>query len=152
MRTLSWAGRHDEVLALYRERWADLAGLDAYFRVTETAPMEFIATAQSAQGQQPDLDQTLAHWRKRLDFLREQGADNGPFLMGEARYFALAGEPAQALTALAQAIDRGVRSPLLVREPAFSELQGDPAFQAQVVRMIGLINAERAKLGMAPLP
>jgi TolB-like protein/Tfp pilus assembly protein PilF len=149
---LAWAGRHDEVLALYRERWGDLAALDAYFRVTEMAPMEFIATAQRARGQQPDLAQTLAHWRKRIDFLREQGADNGPLLMGEARYFALAGERVEALTTLTQAIDRGVRTPLLALEPAFAELQGDPAFQAQVARMTGLINTERAKLGMAPLP
>jgi hypothetical protein len=152
MRTLSWAGRHDEVLALYRERWGDLAALDGYFRATETAPMEFIAIAQRAQGQKPALAQTLAHWRKRLDFLREQGTDNGPFLMGEARYFALAGERSQALTTLAQAIDGGVRNPLLAREPAFAELQADPDFQAQVTRMTALINTERAKLGMAPLP
>ncbi|MBP6627174.1 MAG: hypothetical protein KA187_07135, partial [Arenimonas sp.] len=132
LRTLSWARRHDEVLALYSERWGDLAALDAYFRATEMAPMEAIATAQRAQGQAPALAQTLEHWRKRLDFLREQGTDHGGFLMTEARYFALAGQPAQALTAITQAIDRGVRNPLLAREPAFADLQGDPAFQAQV--------------------
>jgi tetratricopeptide (TPR) repeat protein len=152
LRTLSWAGRHDDVLALYRERWGALDALDAYFRLAQTYPMESIAIAQRAQGQKPALAQTLAHWRKRIDFLREQGADNGPFLMDEARYFALAGERTQALTALTQAIDRGVRNPQLAREPAFAELQGDPGFQAQVARMTGLINTERAKLGMAPLP
>ncbi len=152
LRTLSWAGRHHEVLSLYRDRWGDLAALDAYFRATEMFPLEAIATAQRAQGPAPALAGTLAHWRKRLDFLREQGADNGGFLMTEARYFALAGQPAQALTAITQAIDRGVRNPLLAREPAFADLQGDPAFQTQVTRMTGLINIDRAKLGLAPLP
>jgi hypothetical protein len=33
----------------------------------------------------------------------------------------------------------------------FGELHDDPAFQAQLSRMIDLINIERAKLGMGPL-
>ena len=58
---------------------------------------------------------------------------------------------AAALAALTQAIDLGMRDPLLDRVPAFADLRDDPAFQAQVTRMIELINAERAKLDMAPL-
>ncbi len=150
--TLPWAGRDDEVLALYRERWGDPKGLDRYFRAREMGPLLSIATAQKALGQQQALAETLAHWRKRLDFLREQGYANGQFQMTEARYLALAGERAAALEALTQAIDLGVRDPLLGRDPAFADLRDDPAFQAQVARMIGLINAERAKLDMAPLP
>ena len=49
-------------------------------------------------------------------------------------------------------IDLGFRDPLLARDPAFAELRGDPAFKTQLARMITLINAERAKLNMAPLP
>ncbi len=71
--------------------------------------------------------------------------------MTEVRYFALANERAAALKALTQAIDLGVRDPLLGRDPAFAELQGDPAFKAQLTRLTELINIERAKLDMAPL-
>ena len=40
----------------------------------------------------------------------------------------------------------------LIEELAdFPDLRDDAAFQAQVTRMIELINAERAKLDMAPL-
>jgi tetratricopeptide (TPR) repeat protein len=149
---LSWAGRFDDVLALYRERWGDLKGLDTYFGAVEVGPLSSIATAQRAQGQQQALATTLAHWHKRIDFLRGQGyaADNS--LMTEARSRALAGERAAALKALTMAIDTGDRDPLLGRDPAFAELRDDPDFKAQLARMKKLINAERAKLNMAPLP
>jgi len=149
---LSWAGRFDEVLALYRERWGDIKGLDTYFGAGEMGPLPSIATAQRTQGQQQALAATVAHWRKRLDFLREQGYPADAFLMTEARYRALAGERTAALKTLTRAIDTGDRDPLLGRDPAFAELRDDPDFKAQLARMIKLINAERAKLNMAPLP
>ena len=150
--TLSWAGRFDEVLALSRERWGDLKGLDTYFGAVESGPLPSIATAQRAKGQQQALAATLAHWRKHIDFLREQGYPADAFLMTEARHRALAGERAAALKALTRAIDLGGRDPLLGRDPALADLRDDPAFKAQLVRMKKLINAERAKLRMAPLP
>jgi TolB-like protein len=149
--TLSWAGRHDEVVALYRARWTDLAGIDARFGTGEYQVQAFIAAAQHALGQHEALAETLARWGERLAFLREQGYAGGGFPVTEARYLALAGERAAALAALAKAIDQGWRDPLLGRDPAFAELHDDPAFQAQVRRMIDLINIERAKLGMEPL-
>jgi hypothetical protein len=72
--------------------------------------------------------------------------------MTEARYSALSGERAAALKALTQAIDLGVRDPLLARDPAFAGLLDDSEFKAQNARMISLINVERAKLELAPLP
>jgi TolB-like protein len=150
--TLSQAGRHDEVLALYRARWADLDGIDARFGTGEYQVQAPIAAAQHALGQHEALAETLAHWGERLAFLREQGYAALEFPITEARYLALAGERAAALAALTVAIDLGWRGRLLDRDPAFAELHGDPAFQAQVSRMIDLINIERAKLGMEPLP
>ena len=156
--TLAWAGSFDEVITLYRERLPDPEALDWSFgsakRIGFVAidPFVAIAAAQRAKGNQPALTETLARWRKRLDFQREQGYASGAFRMIEARYFALADEHAAALKALTQAIDLGVRDPLLGRDPAFTELRDDPEFKAQNARMITLINVERAKLGMAPLP
>jgi TolB-like protein len=150
--TLSQAGRHDEVLALYRARWADLDGIDARFGTGEYQVQAPIAAAQHALGQHEALAETLAHWRERLAFLREQGYAGRDFPITEARYLALAGERAAALAALTEAIDLGYRDLRLDREPAFAGLHDDAAFQAQVSRMIDLINAEREKLGMEPLP
>jgi TolB-like protein/Tfp pilus assembly protein PilF len=153
LRTLSLAGRHDEVLAVYRERWGDLAGLEAGFGFdlasSEVAP---IAAAQRALGQDKALTATDKRWGERLAFMREQGYAHSDFRFVEASHLALAGERAAALAALAEAIDQGYRDPLLGIDPSFAALRDDPAFQAQVQRMTGLINAERAKLSMKPLP
>ncbi|NGX15841.1 hypothetical protein [Wenzhouxiangella sp. XN24] len=151
--TLSQTGRHEEALALYRERWGDLDGIGAGFGGTGVLQLLApIAAAQHALGRHEALAETLARWGEHLDFLRGQGFASASFLITEARYLALAGERAAALAALAVAIDRGTRNPLLGRDPAFVELHDDPAFQAQVSRMIDLINIERDKLEMGPLP
>jgi TolB-like protein len=149
--TLSQADRHDEVLALYRERWADLDGIDARFGTGAYQVQAPIAAAQHALGQHEALAETLAHWRERLAFLRGQGYTGREFPITEARYLALAGERAAALAALTKAINLGWRNLRLDRDPAFAELHDDPGFQAQVNRMIDLVNIERAKLGMEPL-
>jgi TolB-like protein/Tfp pilus assembly protein PilF len=149
--TLSQAGQHDEVLALYRERWADLDGIDARFGTKEHQVQAPIAAAQHALGRQAALAETLAHWRERLEYLREQGHAGLNFAKAEAHYLALAGERTAALAALTRAIDLGDRDPLLERDPAFIGLHDDPAFQVQVNRTIDLVNIERAKLGMGPL-
>jgi TolB-like protein/Tfp pilus assembly protein PilF len=149
---LTRAGRFDEALTLYRERWGDIKALDAVVGPTSSGPFEAIAAAQRATGDESGLAEALAVWRKRLDFQREQGYASAGFVATEARYFALADERAAALKAMTQAIDLGFRDPLLGRDPAFAALDDDPEFKAQNARMIKLINIERAKLGMAPLP
>jgi TolB-like protein/Flp pilus assembly protein TadD len=149
--TLSLAGRHDEVLALYRERWGNLEGLDAYFGTGRHGLLAPIAAAQAALAQHEALAETLAHWRERLAYLRGQGHAGPWFRFAEASYLALAGEHAAALAALTEAIDLGARDPLLGQDPAVAGLHDDPAFQFQISRMVDLINIERATLGMGPL-
>ncbi len=150
--TLSLAGRHEEVLALYRERWGDLDGIDAGFGgVGVLGLLETIAAAQHALGRHEALAETLARWGERLNFLRGQGFASVRFQLSEASYLALAGERAAALAALAVAIDGGTRELLLGRDQAFVELHDDPEYVAQVERMRELINIERDKLGMVPL-
>jgi TolB-like protein/Flp pilus assembly protein TadD len=149
--TLSQAGRHDEVLALYRARWGDLDGIDARFGTGAYQVQAPIAAAQHALGQHEALAETLAHWRERLAFLRGQGYAGRNFPITEARYLALAGERAAALAALTKAIDLGWRGQLLDRDPAFAGLHDDADFLAQGARMRDRINIERAKLGMEPL-
>jgi TolB-like protein len=149
--TLSQAGRHDDVLALYRARWADLDGIDARFGTGAYQVQAPIAAAHHALGQYEALADTLARWGERLAFLREQGYAGREFQITEARYLALAGERAAALAALTKAIDLGTRNLLLGQDPAFAELHDDPGFRAQVSRTIDLVNIERAKLGMEPL-
>jgi len=149
--TLSWAGRHEEVLAWYRERWGDLDGMEAGGGAVGAVDLlETIAAAQHALGRDEALAETLARWGERLNILRGQGFASVRIQLSEASYLALAGERAAALAALAVAIDRGTRLLQLGRSPAFVALHDDPAFQAQVSRNIDLINIERDKLGMGP--
>jgi TolB-like protein/tetratricopeptide (TPR) repeat protein len=152
LRTLSWAGRHDQVLALYNERFETPEAMAAFFgadlSTTEVMP---VAIAMKAQGRKQTLRDLLAHWGRRLDQLREQGRRNPEMMFLEAAHASLSDQHEKALEKLARAIDAGHRDPLLARNPAFSGLTDDPAFQAQVDRMIELINAERAKLDLEPL-
>lgn len=153
LQTLSLAGRHDEVLAFYTERWGSPVAVEKTFRADhQTAEMAPITTALRALGRGDELASALAHWGHRLDFLREHGYAESGFIAIEARQAALSGNRTQALETLSRAIDKGYRDPLLARDPAFAELADDPDFQAQVDHMIDLINAERAKLDLEPLP
>ena len=151
--TLSATGRHQAVLDEYRARWGSPAALAAYFgNFPVTAEVAPIAAAQHALGQSAALAETLAHWGERLALLRAQGYAYGDFVIEEAHHRALAGEREAALAKVTEAIDLGYRNPLLARDPAFAPLAEDPAFQAQAQRNRDLIDAERAKLGLEPLP
>jgi hypothetical protein len=147
--TLSLAGRHDEILAIYTERWGSPDAVEGAFGSDRlTGEMVPIATALRARDRDNELAAVLAHWGERLEFMREHGYANS---YNEARHAALSGNRTQALATLTRAIDLGYRNPLLSRDPAFAELADDPEFQAQVERMIDLINAEREQLGLEPL-
>jgi TolB-like protein len=153
LRTLSWAGRHDEVLAVYRGRWRNLEGIEAAFGFyLAPSAAASIAAAQRVLGQHEELAETLQHWGEWLAFMREQGFAHSRFHYTEAGHLALGGKHKEALAALAEAIDLGYRNPLFGIDPTFAELRDDPDFQAQVARVIKLINIERAKLDMEPLP
>ncbi len=150
--TLSAADRPVELLDYYREAWDSPAALADYFGydmlTAETAP---IAAAQHSLGHTEALAETLAAWAERLAFMREQGYASSDFVIQEAHYQALTGEREAALAKLTVAIDLGFRDPLLAHDPAFVTLAGEPAFQSLVQRNLDLIDAERAKLGLAPL-
>jgi hypothetical protein len=138
---------------VYRERWGDLEGLEAAFGFDwETQELAPIAAAQHALGQSEALAETLKYWGERLAFLRKEGYAYSEFRFLEAGHLALSGKHDAALVALTDSIDRGRRDPLLGIEPSFADLHDDPVFQAQVARMTDLINIERAKLDMEPLP
>lgn len=151
--TLAWADRNEEVLAIYNERFGTPEAMADFFGADlTTAEMIPVAIAMKAQGRNQSLRDLLGNWGRRLDKLREQGRRNPEMLFVEASHAGLSGQQEKALEKLTRAIDAGYRNPLLARDPACSELTDDPAFQAQVERMIELINAERAKLDLEPLP
>lgn len=152
MNVLSLAGRHATVLEVYGERWGSLPALESTVGYMEySGEMAPIAVAQRATGDEAGLAATTKRWGQRLAYLREQGYAHSEFLYEAARFEALAGTGDAAVAALAAAIDRGYRYPLLAREPAFAGLQSNPDFGAAVSRMTELIDTERAKLDLPPL-
>jgi TolB-like protein len=151
---LSRAGRHQELLDLVSERWVGAEELNAEF------PFDFsfgnalapLAAAQRATGRHAELANTLAHWNGVLDFLEGNGLAHSNFAFVKAGFHALSGERERALERLGEAIALGYRNPLLGRHPAFEPWWNDAEFRALVERNIELIDIERAKLGLGPLP
>jgi TolB-like protein len=151
---LSLAGRHQELLDWVAEGWASPAGLSAM------VPLNFstggtlgpLAVAQRSLGRDAELASTLEYWGGVLEFLDENGFADSPFAFTQASFHAVSGDREQAMERLSVAIDRGHRDPLLYRSPPFEPFWNDAEFRALVERNIALINVEREKLGLEPLP
>lgn len=150
---LSASGRHAELLAWIDERGYGAADLRAFSPVdiSQGGGMWPLAGAQRALGREAELDATLRYWGETLDFLEDNGYASGWFRFNQASHAALSNERATALARLSTAIDAGFRDPQLARAPAFESWHQDPEFLVLVERMRGLINIERAKLGMEPI-
>ena len=151
--TLALAGEAERMLEVYSERWGTLETYEAEFRYNFlTTEMAHLAVAFRDTGRSAELEVLLERWNQRLAHLRANGYAYFRLDFQEAGLRTLEGDSEGALALVAVAIDKGLRSPALAREPVFAGLRGDPRFQAQVARMTGLINAEREKLGWAPMP
>ncbi|WP_376694844.1 tetratricopeptide repeat protein [Wenzhouxiangella sp. EGI_FJ10305] len=149
---LAAAERHEELVALYDARFGTTAAIEAFFgEIWASREMAIFVWALKSEGRQEALKDPLASWGRRLDQLRENGHGSPRFVMIEADYAVLSDLPEEAIEKLTRAIDAGYRDPRLAFDPVFSELSNHQSFQAQVDRMIELINAERAKLDLEPL-
>lgn len=151
---LSLSGRHEDLLAWMDERGYGVADLRAFFSVDiyQGGGLSPLAAAQRATGRETELRATLRHWGETLAFLEGNGYASGWFIYAQAAHAALGNERDTALARLAEAIDVGFRDPLLGRAPAFEPWHDDPEFLVQVERVRELINIERARLGMEPMP
>jgi TolB-like protein len=153
LEALSLAGRHEEILAWVEERWQDIHGMDAYFGPNAGAgkPLIPVAAALRAAGRDEEFADAMTLIRDRVVFLRENGVANPWIAFVDASRAALDGTREDALAALRDAIDAGMRNPVLFDSPAFLPWAGDPEFAAEFDRMRELINIERRQLGIAPL-
>ena len=152
LQVLALAGRYQDLIDVFDQRWGRIEELAAEVGYLDrTGEMTPVAAAQKALGHDAELDRTLGQWEARIIFLREQGYRLSQLSYIEAGFHALSGNREAALEALARAIDEGFRVPWLAHDAAFKGLRGDPGFQAQVERMVALVNRERERLGMQPL-
>jgi tetratricopeptide (TPR) repeat protein len=151
---LALAGRHRELLDWVGGRWVGPGELDTEvpYDFSHGGTLAPLAAAQRATGRDAELAATLEYWGGVLAFLEENGFASSEFAFAQASFHAVSGERDRALERLGEAIDRGYRDPLLFRSPPFEPWWNDANFRALVDRNVELINVERAKLGLEPLP
>jgi TolB-like protein len=153
---LNATDRSDELIAFLEDRWPNLAQFEADFPGSGYRgywEMVEVALAYRQAGMQDRFNDAMSRVRNTHDSLIEQGLANPRFWLYEAAYYALADNSAEALSHLAAAIDGGfIASPQITDDlPFFSELEGDPEYEAIQARMVEHLNAERALLGLEPL-
>jgi tetratricopeptide (TPR) repeat protein len=144
------------LLAYFEERWS---GLDAFQEEVPADglfgywPMVDLAFAYRKAGNQERFDEAMSRLDAANQRTLSQGIRGKEFLLLVAAYHALAGEPREALSRLAEAIDGGmiVSSKISNEYPYFRDLDGDPEYEAIQARMIEHLNREREMLGLEPV-
>jgi TolB-like protein/lipoprotein NlpI len=146
------AERSLELIDYLEERWPALGAFAAdyphdafgYDLMTE------VALAYSRTGNTERFNHALLLVERAMSNLSSQGVDNWGFMLGNARYLALAGEYDEAMTQLEHALDRGmlVYAPMAAWAPMFEPLRDDPRFVAVEIAMVENINRERQALGL----
>ena len=115
--------------------------------------LALIAHAYRSNDNEQKFKDAMQRIAENLAHQRTQGADNFVLLESEAYFHMLAGDEDTALAKLGETIDRGFNTnPRLADAwPIFRPLEGDPRYEAIQHRMIEHLNAERAKVDLAPI-
>ena len=153
---LNVTDRSEELVAYLEQRWTSLDAFAAAFPSHGYFGWEImndVALAYRRTGNQAKFDDALLRVREAHDSLARQGVSGTGFLTNEAVWYALAKDRERALDYLAQAIDGGRiwGRRIAMTFPAFSDLEGDPEFEAIQNRMIEHLNRERSALGLEPV-
>jgi len=153
---LNAADRSSELVTYLEQQWPDLDAFetafpaDGYFghRV-----MNAVALAYRRTGNQEKFDDAMQRVRRAHDSLTEQGLSNPDYWLNQAAWCAMAGRNEEALELLATAIDGGriLSARIADAMPYFSELEGDPVYEAIQARMVEHLNQERQQLGLEPV-
>jgi len=148
-------GKFQQLAEFIESRWPDLEafendhpdGGDGY------GTMLTIAHAYSALGNESRFNDAMSRVRRAHDHAIEQGARDNSFLVDEANYYTLAGDPVRALELLQTAMESGITSSIRLDKawPALKPLAGNPEFEAIQLKVFEHVNAERAGLGLEPL-
>jgi TolB-like protein len=149
------SGQPGLLVDYFESRWPDLdafqqdvpAGFRGYTEMAE------IAYAYRETGDQAGFEGAMAILGATIEQSQAQGVRGRRLLVTMAKYHVMQGEYDQALSLLAEAVDKGmVVSTQISREyPFFQALDGHPEYEAIQVRMIEHLNRERQKLGLEPV-
>ncbi len=135
-------------------RWPDLQAFAAAFPErdgwSEQNYLGLIAYAFQRVGNKEKFAEAMSLYKAELDYQRQTGANNHPFVFAEAVYAVLAGDHETTLNRLARAFEGGfaVNSQLSKFWPMLAPLDGDPGYELIMNRMVKHLNSERAQLGL----
>jgi tetratricopeptide (TPR) repeat protein len=152
---LNRAARHADVIAYVNERWP---GLDAFEQEHDPDPVGYpvmlaIAHAYKMSGDEFNAADATERYVRGIERVREQGVENRFIKFETAAYHALIGDHDAAMATLDSLADQGmfVLLPLSNSTPEFRKLAKDPRFVSIESRILGVVNAQRAELGLGPV-
>jgi len=146
-------GESEAFLQYVLEHYGSLDGLLTRQSVSQGWGSGYLSELAYAYRQRGDEDTALMlikEMRHALDDGFEDGTINWVTLFNEAEYAALSGDSAGTVEYFEKAIGSGFRIISALDSVIFSSLHDDEDFQATRQRLLELINAERASLGLPP--
>ena len=151
------SGQQQAAVKFVEERWADLEAFEAdYPLLGDSGPgvMLDIAFAYASTGNEQRFQDAMQRYRTAMDAAFGNGFSNNFVPLLEAIYATLAGDHQTAIERLGDAVDQGliIGGKFTDGWRALAPLEGNPEFEAIQARMIEHLNAERAELGLEPLP
>ena len=142
-----FCGEWDEVVRYYEDAWGSPADFESSYA---SPPYGLVVAPLMAAGHEDGLA-LLDAFREFVDTRRASGQQGGGADYAEALLLMLEDRPEDALAMLESSYDNGHRSMSTIINPAFAPLREAPRYQALTAKLDAAINAERGKLGLAPI-
>ncbi|HEY5643467.1 MAG TPA: tetratricopeptide repeat protein [Woeseiaceae bacterium] len=152
-KVLNRAGEHQAYIDYLLRHYGSLDGLLQEVDLDEawnTGYLPELAYAYRATGDEKSFDRVRQLIPEAINVDRDAGADNYFQDFDEALYFALSGDEEATAAAIEKALDGGFGTATALDSYIFSNFHGKPRFEALRKRLADRVDAERAKLGMAP--
>jgi TolB-like protein len=152
---LNASDQSDSLISYFEGRWPDIAAFQqsipaSIFGYREMADIAF---AYRRAGNQVRFDEAMQQLEIASQKTLSDGIRSNELLMLLASQNAMSGKQDEALTFLAEAIDRGfITSYKISKEfPFFKELDGNAEYEAIQLRMREHLDLERNTLGLQPI-
>lgn len=145
-------GQHDKAAELVAAQGGSPEALAAQAPGGVLAWAPSLAHSWRALGRQEEFDETIRLLKEGVVAEREAGGNGFYYWHAAAELDALGGDDDGAIEKLRMLVENGYADIDGLFVPAFDTLRQDPRFQALETDVIDRANAERVKLGLAPLP
>ncbi|MEM7431460.1 MAG: hypothetical protein AAF351_05910 [Pseudomonadota bacterium] len=144
----TFVGDYESVVDLYDRYYAPT---EVFANPAYQASAWLFVTPLREMGRDDDAQTMLGYFLANTERSEAQGANNANQDNEWARYYALAGDSDNAIARLRSAVERGTRYAIWDYAFEFESIKDDPRFEEIKQLNLGLINAERAKMGLDPV-